>query len=109
MPTSMIDLTPPGPVPAWSLQFVAGSLIFITRSRPRHHTWEVRTQRQVLLQREDRPECTFFVHERAIRLQVGSDQVMEEQLLRLMFKTHTLRIVPSSRSPRSRGGRSSGA
>ncbi|TWP47289.1 helix-turn-helix domain-containing protein [Lentzea tibetensis] len=55
-----------------------------------------RMQRQAVLQREDRPAWTFFVHEQALRLHVGDDQVMEEQMLRLMFKTHSIRIVPDS-------------
>jgi hypothetical protein len=55
-----------------------------------------RMERQAILRRHDRPECTFFVHEFALRMKVGSDEVMEEQYRRLLFRTHVLRIVPES-------------
>lgn len=55
-----------------------------------------RTQRQAILQRHDRPDCIFYIHENALRLKVGSDEVMEDQLMRLLFHTHVVRIVPAS-------------
>ncbi|SDP74420.1 Scr1 family TA system antitoxin-like transcriptional regulator, partial [Lentzea jiangxiensis] len=33
-------------------------------------------------------------HEHALQLQVGNKQVMEDQYARLLFNTHTIRIVP---------------
>ncbi|MFS8095864.1 helix-turn-helix transcriptional regulator [Lentzea alba] len=55
---------------------------------------QVRTDRQAILRRHNRPECTFYVHELALQLRVGDDRVMEEQYLRLLFHTHIVRIVP---------------
>ncbi|MGW4206567.1 helix-turn-helix domain-containing protein [Lentzea sp. NPDC004789] len=55
-----------------------------------------RIERQAILRRPNRPQCTFYIHENALRLKVGSDQVMEEQLMKLLFHTHVIRIVPSS-------------
>lgn len=34
-----------------------------------------------------------------VRLKVGSDEVMEDQLMRLLFHTHVIRIVPASIGP----------
>ncbi|MET9632157.1 DUF5753 domain-containing protein [Lentzea sp. NPDC006480] len=58
-----------------------------------------RMERQAIMRRHDRPACTFYVHESALRLKVGSDEIMEEQLMRLLFHTHVLRIVPSAIGP----------
>ncbi|ANZ37886.1 hypothetical protein BBK82_19305 [Lentzea guizhouensis] len=58
-----------------------------------------RMERQTLLQRHDRPACTFYIHENALRLKVGTDAVMEDQLMRLLFHTHVLRIVPAASGP----------
>ncbi|MGW6448375.1 helix-turn-helix domain-containing protein [Lentzea sp. NPDC055074] len=55
---------------------------------------QLRIDRQAVLRRPNRPECTFFVHELALRMRVGNAQIMEEQYLRLLFETHSLRIVP---------------
>ncbi|WP_189155494.1 helix-turn-helix domain-containing protein [Lentzea pudingi] len=55
---------------------------------------QLRIDRQAILRRPNRPECTFFVHELALRMRVGNAQIMEEQYLRLLFETHSLRIVP---------------
>lgn len=57
---------------------------------------QVRTDRQAILRRHNRPECTFYLHELALRLRVGDDNIMEEQYLRLLFHTHIVRIVPMS-------------
>ncbi|GAB2855133.1 helix-turn-helix domain-containing protein [Lentzea nigeriaca] len=58
-----------------------------------------RMERQTILRRPSRPACTFFVHENALRLKVGSDEVMEDQLMRLLFHTHVIRIVPAESGP----------
>jgi hypothetical protein len=54
-----------------------------------------RTERQTILRRHNRPSCLFFVHEHALQLQVGSSEIMEDQYARLLFDTHTIRIVPA--------------
>ncbi|SDP96169.1 helix-turn-helix domain-containing protein, partial [Lentzea jiangxiensis] len=54
---------------------------------------QYRTERQAILRRHDRPTCLFYVHEHALQLQVGNKQVMEDQYARLLFNTHTIRIV----------------
>ncbi|MFC3891691.1 DUF5753 domain-containing protein [Lentzea rhizosphaerae] len=58
-----------------------------------------RVERQAILSRPNRPLCTFFIHENALRLKVGSDAIMEDQLMRLLFHTHIIRIVPASSGP----------
>jgi hypothetical protein len=58
-----------------------------------------RVERQAILQRHNRPTCVFYVHENALRLKVGSDQIMEDQLMRLLFHTHVIRIVPAASGP----------
>ncbi|GAA3634463.1 hypothetical protein GCM10022267_21410 [Lentzea roselyniae] len=55
-----------------------------------------RMERQAILLRPNRPKATFYVHEYALRLKVGSDKVMEDQLMRLLFHTHVIRIVPEA-------------
>ncbi|WP_329789104.1 DUF5753 domain-containing protein [Lentzea sp. DG1S-22] len=55
-----------------------------------------RMERQAILRRHNRPQCTFYIHEYALRLKVGSDEVMEDQLMRLLFHTHVIRIVPAA-------------
>ena len=55
-----------------------------------------------------RPSFTFFVHEQALRLQVGSTAVMHEQLLHLVLMAGlpnvTLRVLPASAAERSMFG-----
>lgn len=58
-----------------------------------------RMERQAILRRHDRPTCTFYIHENALRLVVGSNEVMEDQLMRLLFHTHVIRIVPAASGP----------
>lgn len=58
-----------------------------------------RMERQSILRRHHRPTCMFFIHENALRLKVGSDEVMEDQLMRLLFHTHAVRIVPAASGP----------
>ncbi|MFJ8965547.1 helix-turn-helix domain-containing protein [Lentzea sp. NPDC102401] len=57
---------------------------------------QLRIDRQAIMRRPSRPECTFYVHELALRMRVGNAQIMEEQYLRLLFQSHSLRIVPMS-------------
>ncbi|WP_170176628.1 helix-turn-helix domain-containing protein [Lentzea flaviverrucosa] len=57
---------------------------------------QLRIDRQTIMRRPNRPKCTFYVHELALRMRVGNAQIMEEQYLRLLFETHCLRIVPMS-------------
>ncbi len=58
-----------------------------------------RMERQKVMKQEKRPECHFYVHELALQLRVGDEQIMEEQYLRMLFNSHILRIVPMSASP----------
>jgi transcriptional regulator with XRE-family HTH domain len=58
-----------------------------------------RMARQAILQKHNRPACTFYIHENALRLKVGTDAVMEDQLMKLLFHTHALRIVPATSGP----------
>ncbi|MCX2953884.1 helix-turn-helix domain-containing protein [Lentzea sp. NEAU-D7] len=57
---------------------------------------QFRTDRQAILRRHDRPTCLFYIHEHALQLQVGSSEIMEDQYARLLFDTHTVRIVPAN-------------
>jgi hypothetical protein len=54
-----------------------------------------RMERQTVLQRHNRPDCLFYVHELALRQKVGDDQIMKDQYARLLFRTHVIRIVPA--------------
>lgn len=56
---------------------------------------ELRMERQSIWRRPRPPECTFYVHELALQMRLGTAQVMEDQYLRLLFNTHILRIVPA--------------
>jgi transcriptional regulator with XRE-family HTH domain len=64
-----------------------------------------RTSRQAVLDNPKPPKCVFYMHENALRMQVGSLQTMTEQLLHLLFlgdRTHcAIRVIP--RSAGSRG------
>ncbi|MEU0884312.1 helix-turn-helix transcriptional regulator [Lentzea sp. NPDC005914] len=57
---------------------------------------EFRAERQAIMRRHDRPECVFYIHELALQTQLGGAKLMEEQYLRLLFRTHVLRLVPAS-------------
>ncbi|HEX8865936.1 MAG TPA: helix-turn-helix transcriptional regulator [Lentzea sp.] len=59
------------------------------------HAVQVRMDRQTILRRQNRPKCLFYVHELALQQTIGDDQIMREQYARLLFKTHTVRIVPA--------------
>ncbi|MDX8055263.1 helix-turn-helix transcriptional regulator [Lentzea sp. BCCO 10_0798] len=54
---------------------------------------QARMDRQAVLRRHDRPDCLFYIHELALRQQVGDAQIMEDQYLQLLFNAHIIRIV----------------
>ncbi|GAB2841536.1 helix-turn-helix domain-containing protein [Lentzea nigeriaca] len=54
----------------------------------------LRIDRQAVMRRPSPPECSFYIHEFALRMRLGDAQLMEDQYLRLLFNTHILRIVP---------------
>lgn len=62
-----------------------------------------RMARQSLLDGHRAPQCTFFVHEQALRSVVGSARLMHEQMLRLLFASSrprcVVRVVPRSVGP----------
>ncbi|MBB4910877.1 helix-turn-helix domain-containing protein [Actinophytocola algeriensis] len=64
-----------------------------------------RMERRRILSLPDPARFTFFIHEHALRLRVGSDQVMHEQLLHLVLTAAmdhvSLRVVPSAAGERS--------
>jgi transcriptional regulator with XRE-family HTH domain len=59
-----------------------------------------RMARQGLLRRSYPPHCTFFIHEHALRTPIGSNRIMHEQLLQLVFLSSwrhcSIRVVPVS-------------
>lgn len=61
---------------------------------------ETRMSRREVLTRYNPAQCTFYVHEHALRSMVGSPQVMLEQMLHLLFVTDrpqcSIRVVPES-------------
>ncbi|MFD9700619.1 helix-turn-helix domain-containing protein [Lentzea sp. NPDC059081] len=56
---------------------------------------ELRMERQTIWRRPFRPDCVFYLHELALRMDIGNAKIMENQYLRLLFNTHVLRIVPT--------------
>jgi transcriptional regulator with XRE-family HTH domain len=61
---------------------------------------DIRMSRREVLTRIDPALCTVFVHENALRMQIGDPQVMAEQMLQLVFATGrpqcSIRVVPCS-------------
>jgi transcriptional regulator with XRE-family HTH domain len=62
---------------------------------------QVRMERQRLLgRRGTRPQVKFFVHENALRMPVGDDRIMHEQMLHLLLvcaaPPYRVRVVPTS-------------
>lgn len=61
---------------------------------------QARMDRQILMQRKNPPEFTFYIHEHALRLPVGGTAVMHEQMLHLLFMTSQpfcqVRVIPAS-------------
>jgi transcriptional regulator with XRE-family HTH domain len=59
-----------------------------------------RAERRKIMHLPKPARFTFFIHERALRLRIGSDAIMHEQLLHLVFTSaldHVIvRIVPSA-------------
>lgn len=67
---------------------------------------DVRMRRQQILEDEWRPpQFTFYVHEQVLRLPVGGNRVMNEQLLHMLFLATrpnlVIRVVPASLGARS--------
>jgi hypothetical protein len=64
---------------------------------------QARLDRQCMFNRPKQPECTFFIHEFALRLVVGSREVMHDQIVHLAFMASAhgvaIRIVPASIGP----------
>jgi transcriptional regulator with XRE-family HTH domain len=61
---------------------------------------QIRLSRRAMLDKAKPPKCVFYVHEHALRAPVGSPQVMNEQLLHLLFlgdRTQcAIRVIPVS-------------
>lgn len=64
-----------------------------------------RLERQRILYVPDPPRFTFYIHEQALRLQIGTDKLMYEQLLHIVLTSAldnvAVRIVPSAARERS--------
>lgn len=64
---------------------------------------QARLDRQGVLRRPDPPQCTFYLHENALRSPVGNRRIMYEQLLHLVFWTSRpqcgIRVVPADVGP----------
>jgi transcriptional regulator with XRE-family HTH domain len=69
---------------------------------------QIRLSRRNVLTREDPAQCTFFVHENALRMQIGSPQIMQEQMLHLLFAGSrpqcSIRVIPTSAGGRGTAG-----
>ncbi|GFH78011.1 MULTISPECIES: helix-turn-helix domain-containing protein [Streptomyces diastaticus group] len=69
-----------------------------------------RLDRQQILQRENPPRLWFVLHERVLRNIVGSEQVMRQQLLRLLqiaeTLAHRVQIIPDNGRHRGPAGAS---
>ncbi len=66
---------------------------------------QCRTDRQAVLRKHDRPDCVFYIHELALRQQVGDDMVMKNQYMRLLTHARIIRIVPADVLANSAGVR----
>ncbi len=66
---------------------------------------QARAERQQVLTRPAAGQFVFFVHEHALRLQVGSAAIMHEQLLKLVLVAAlpnvTLRVLPATAGERA--------
>lgn len=64
---------------------------------------QARLSRQTVLRKLNPPQCLFFLHEAALRAQVGTREVMQDQLFHLVFLSgrpqHEIRVVPASAGP----------
>jgi transcriptional regulator with XRE-family HTH domain len=58
----------------------------------------IRKSRRIVITRPDPAQCTFYVHENALRAPVGGPRVMHEQMLHLLFLDNrpqcSIRVVP---------------
>ncbi|WP_349257482.1 helix-turn-helix transcriptional regulator [Actinophytocola sp.] len=67
-----------------------------------------RMERRRILNLSDHARFTFYIHENALRLRVGSERIMHEQLLHLLLTAGldhiTVRILPSAGGERSAFG-----
>lgn len=65
---------------------------------------DLRLTRRDVLTRVNPAQCTLFVHENALRMQVGGPWVMHEQMLHLLFASTrpqcSIRVIPSSTGAR---------
>jgi transcriptional regulator with XRE-family HTH domain len=61
---------------------------------------QIRMERQRRMRRRRSPIITFFVHENALRMPVGNEQIMHEQILHLLLTCaappYQLKVVPAS-------------
>lgn len=64
---------------------------------------EIRLERQQMLRRVNPPDCSFFIHEVALRTIAGDRKIMRDQLLQLVFLTsrpqYQIRVVPANIGP----------
>jgi transcriptional regulator with XRE-family HTH domain len=64
---------------------------------------QARMDRQCMFNRPMQPACTFYIQEFALRLPVGGNQVMNDQIMRLAFTSNnpgiSIRIIPTSIGP----------
>jgi hypothetical protein len=65
-----------------------------TRAVLRGEDAPLRTARQEVLRRPNRPDAVFFVDEQVLRRPVGGAAVMHDQLMALLFAPAVVRIVP---------------
>jgi transcriptional regulator with XRE-family HTH domain len=84
--------------PAYSREWIGRSALRLSRSV--EEALVVREQRKEVLHRPNPRQFVFFVHEQALRTQVGDSEVMHEQLLHMVIMAAlgnvTLRVVPAS-------------
>jgi transcriptional regulator with XRE-family HTH domain len=69
---------------------------------------QVRLDRQAVLRKPDPPDCLFYLREAGLRSKVGSNRIMHEQLLHLVFlisrPQHQIRLVPADAGPHEAWG-----
>lgn len=53
----------------------------------------LRTDRQAILRRAQRPTCLFYIHEHVLQTRVGDDQIMKDQYARLLRAAWMIRII----------------
>jgi hypothetical protein len=59
-----------------------------------HEDIGIDMDRQAVMRRPAGPECVFYLHEIALRMRLGSEQVMHDQHLKLLAQSNIVRIVP---------------